>query len=162
MKFMAILEATWHLQGHFIRFVGNRTMSREPTAVLFLSIKTWQWIKASITTNGQKIIAHYDLGWKCRRRVGDFSPPKRQTCQHVGAMLPTQHRPCWRHCTVSAHQTSCRCRVSNMVCVVSAHNGGAGNKMTTTTTAAAAEIQQSNRHGRGEGIVMVTTMATTT
>ncbi len=44
-------------------------------------------------------------------------------------------------------------------CDVSAHKGGAGNEMTTTTTAAAAEIQQSNRQGRGEGIVMATTMA---
>jgi hypothetical protein len=51
------------------------------------------------------------LGWKCRRRVGDFFPPKRQTCRHVGAMSPTRHRPCWRHCTVSACRTSCWCCV---------------------------------------------------
>jgi hypothetical protein len=43
---------------------------------------------------------------------------------------------------------------------MSAHNGGAGNEMTTMATAAAVEIQQSNRHGGGEGIVTATTMAT--
>ena len=47
-------------------------------------------------------------------------------------------------------------------CDVSAHNSGAGKEMMMTTTVAAAEIQQSNRHGRGEGIVMAMTMATTT
>jgi hypothetical protein len=51
------------------------------------------------------------LCWKCRHHVGDFFPPKQQTCRHVGAMSPTRHRPCRQHCTVSACRTSCRCRV---------------------------------------------------
>jgi hypothetical protein len=51
------------------------------------------------------------LGWQCRRHVGNFFPPKRQTCRHVGAMLPTRHRPCRQHCTVSAPQMPCQCRV---------------------------------------------------
>ena len=56
------------------------------------------------------------LGWKCRRRVRDFFPPKRQTCRHVGAVSPTRHRPCWQHCTVSARWTPCRCRVGMTIC----------------------------------------------
>jgi hypothetical protein len=54
---------------------------------------------------------HSCLAGNVGRCVGDFSPPKRETCRYVGAMLPTRHRPCRRHCTVSAHRTSCRCRV---------------------------------------------------
>ena len=56
------------------------------------------------------------LGWKCRRRVGDFFLPKRQTCRHVGAVSPTRHRPCRRHCLVSARQTLCLCRVGMTIC----------------------------------------------
>jgi hypothetical protein len=60
MKFMAISTATRHLQGRFIGFIGDRTPAREPTAVLFPSIKTWQWVKATVATDGPSIIAHYD------------------------------------------------------------------------------------------------------
>jgi hypothetical protein len=60
MKFLAILDATRHLQGHFIGFIGDRTSSREPTAVLFPTIKTWQWIKATVATDGPTLIDHYD------------------------------------------------------------------------------------------------------
>ena len=60
MKFMAISEATRHLQGRFIGFIGDRTVSREPTAVLFPTVKTWQWIKATVATEGPTLIAYYD------------------------------------------------------------------------------------------------------
>jgi hypothetical protein len=84
---------------------------------------------------------HADMSAQCRRHdidhVGDIAP-----CRLVGRRVGV----------VSA-------RVN---CDVSAHNGGGGNEMTTTTTAAAAETRQSNRHGRGEGMVTATAMATTT
>ena len=59
IKFMAISTATRHLQGRFIGFIGDRTYSREPTAVLFLSNKTWQWVKVTVATDGPALIAHY-------------------------------------------------------------------------------------------------------
>jgi hypothetical protein len=37
MKFMAITEATKHLQGRLIGFIGDRTVSHKPTPVLFPS-----------------------------------------------------------------------------------------------------------------------------
>jgi hypothetical protein len=84
---------------------------------------------------------HADMSAQCRRHdidhVGDIAP-----CRLVGRRVGV----------VSA-------RVN---CDVSAHKGGGGNEMTTTTTAAAAETRQSNRHGRGEGMVTATAMATTT
>ncbi len=57
---MAISEATQHLQGRFIGFIGDRTVSREPTAVLFPTVKTWQWVKATVATEGPLLIAYYD------------------------------------------------------------------------------------------------------
>jgi hypothetical protein len=60
MKFMAISDATWHLQGRLIGFIRDRTVSREPTAVLFPTVKMWQWVKVTVATNGPTLIAHYD------------------------------------------------------------------------------------------------------
>ena len=60
LKFMAISPATRHLQGRFIGFIGDRTRAREPTAVLFPSVKTWQWVKAMVATDGPSLIAYYD------------------------------------------------------------------------------------------------------
>jgi hypothetical protein len=60
MKFMAISEATGHLQGRFVGFIGDRTASREPTTVLFPTVKTWQWIKATVATDSPTLIEHYD------------------------------------------------------------------------------------------------------
>jgi len=86
---------------------------------------------------------HADMSAQCRRHdidhVGNIAP-----CRLIGRRVGV----------VSA-------RVN---CDVSAHNGGGGNEMTTTTTttAAAAETRQSNRNGRGEGMVTATAMATTT
>ncbi len=60
MKFMAILEATQHLQGRFIGFIGDRTPMREPMAVLFPAQKTWQWVKATVANHGPSLLEHYD------------------------------------------------------------------------------------------------------
>jgi hypothetical protein len=42
LKFVAIRDATQHLQGGFIGFVGDWTLSREPTPILLPLLKTWQ------------------------------------------------------------------------------------------------------------------------
>jgi hypothetical protein len=79
---------------------------------------------------------------------GIFSP---QNDRHANMSAPCrQHGTDIAPCRLAGRRVDV---VSARVnCDVSAHNGGAGNKMMTTTEAAA-EIQQSNRHGRGEGIV---------
>ena len=43
IKFMTITEATKHLQGRLIGFIGDRMVSRELTPVFFPSLKIWQW-----------------------------------------------------------------------------------------------------------------------
>jgi hypothetical protein len=61
MKFMAITEATKHLQGRLIGFIGDRTVSCEPTPVLFLSKKTWEWVTETISTEGPDLLDHYAM-----------------------------------------------------------------------------------------------------
>jgi hypothetical protein len=60
MKFMAISEATQHLQGKFIGFIGDRTPTREPMAVLFPAQMMWQWVKATVANHGPSLLEHYD------------------------------------------------------------------------------------------------------
>ena len=60
MKFAAISSATSHLQGRVIGFVGDRTATREPSPILFPTIKTWQWVKETVHTDGPALIKHYD------------------------------------------------------------------------------------------------------
>ncbi len=60
MKFAAISAATSHLQGCVIGFVGDRTATREPSPILFPTIKTWQWVKKTVYTDGPALIKHYD------------------------------------------------------------------------------------------------------
>jgi hypothetical protein len=65
MKFMAISEATQHLQGRFIVFIKDCTPSQEPTPVLFLSQKRWQWVTVTVATHGPSLLGYYkdDPSW---------------------------------------------------------------------------------------------------
>jgi hypothetical protein len=67
MKFMAITEATKHLLGRLIGFIGDRMVLRKPTPVLFPSKKTWEWVTETISTEGPDLLDHYttDASW-CR------------------------------------------------------------------------------------------------
>ena len=60
LKFVAITKATQQLQGQIIGFVGDRTLAKEPTPVLFPQQKAWEWIKVNVATDGPAIIAHYE------------------------------------------------------------------------------------------------------
>ncbi len=57
---MAFNEATQHLQGRFIGFIGDRTLMRIPTPILLLTQKTWQWAKEMVATDGPAMIACYE------------------------------------------------------------------------------------------------------
>jgi len=60
LKFAAISAATQHLLGRIIGFVGDRTTTREPTPILLPQLKTWQWVKESVFTDGPALIKHYE------------------------------------------------------------------------------------------------------
>ncbi len=59
MKVMAISEALQHLQGQFIGFVGDRTVTREPTPILLPLLKTWQWVKEEVCMTGPDLLESY-------------------------------------------------------------------------------------------------------
>jgi hypothetical protein len=98
MKFMTISKATWHLQGHFVGFIGDKTASREPTAVLFPTVKTWQWIKATVATNGPTLIEHYD---KDPSRWGTLWTPDADCKTSEG------HVPCLLHIPMILFELIC-------------------------------------------------------
>jgi hypothetical protein len=66
MKCMAITKATKHLQGRLIGYIGDCTVSREQTPVLFPSQKTWQWVTENILTVEPELLDHYstDALWR--------------------------------------------------------------------------------------------------
>ena len=60
MKFAAINAATQHLQGRIIGFVGDRTVTREPTPILLPQQKTWQWVKEAVFPDGEVMVQHFE------------------------------------------------------------------------------------------------------
>jgi hypothetical protein len=57
---MALNEAMQHLQGRFIGFIVDCTLTQNPTPILFPTQKTWQWVKEMVATDGPAMIAFYD------------------------------------------------------------------------------------------------------
>jgi hypothetical protein len=65
-KFMALNKATQHLQGRYIRFIGDRMLTRNPTPILLPTQKIWQWVKEMVAMDGPAMIAFYeeDVAWQ--------------------------------------------------------------------------------------------------
>ena len=59
MKFFAISDATQHLQGRYIGFIGDRTTTKDPTAIVLPQQKTWTWESKVVTTDAASLAAHY-------------------------------------------------------------------------------------------------------
>jgi hypothetical protein len=90
MKFMAISEATQHLQGRFIGFIGDQTPTREPTVVLFPAQKTWQWVRATVTNHGPSLLEHYNTD---PSRCGSLWTPAADCQKGEGNVLRLLHIP---------------------------------------------------------------------
>ncbi len=69
MKFMAISKATQHLQGRLIGFVGDRTITQEPTSILLPLLKTWQWVKEEVCMMGPDLLEYYQEGASLRGKL---------------------------------------------------------------------------------------------
>jgi hypothetical protein len=65
-KFMALNKAMQHLQGHFIGFIGDCMLTRNPMPILLPTQKTWQWVKEMAAMDGPAMIAFYeeDVLWQ--------------------------------------------------------------------------------------------------
>ncbi len=57
---MALNEAMQHLQGCFIGFIWDCTLTRNPTPIFLPTQKTWQWVKERVAMDGPAIIAFYE------------------------------------------------------------------------------------------------------
>jgi hypothetical protein len=60
MKFVAISEATQNLQGRYIGFVGDRTISKDPILIVLPQQKTWSWEAKTVSTNAGAMHAYYE------------------------------------------------------------------------------------------------------
>jgi len=59
MKFVAISDATQHLQGRYVGFVGDRTSTKDPTPVVLPQQSMWKWEKNTASTDAAALEAHY-------------------------------------------------------------------------------------------------------
>jgi hypothetical protein len=59
MKFVAISEATQHLQGRFVGFVGDRMATKDPPPIVLPQQKTWKWELKTKSSDGMALEAYY-------------------------------------------------------------------------------------------------------
>ncbi len=59
MKFVAISDATQHLQGKFVAFVGDCLSRKDPTPIVLPPQKTWSWETRTVSTNTVALAAYY-------------------------------------------------------------------------------------------------------
>ncbi len=59
LKFVAISEATQHLQGRYVGFVGDRTATKDPTPVVLPQLSTWKWETKTTSSDAEALEAHY-------------------------------------------------------------------------------------------------------
>jgi hypothetical protein len=59
IKFVAINKETQHLQGCFIGFVGDCSITKNPTPILLSQQKTWHWETYTISTNSRAMETFY-------------------------------------------------------------------------------------------------------
>ncbi len=60
-KFVAISEATQHLQGRYVGLVGDRTATKDPTPVILPSQNTWKWETKNTSLDAVALEAHYTV-----------------------------------------------------------------------------------------------------
>jgi hypothetical protein len=60
MKFVAISEATQHLQGRFMGFVGYRTPTKDPISIVLPQQKTWSWETKTVSADAEAMASYYD------------------------------------------------------------------------------------------------------
>ena len=69
MKFVAISDATQHLQGKFVAFVGDRLARKDPTPIVLPPQKTWSWETRTVLTNAVALAAYYEEDPSCRGKL---------------------------------------------------------------------------------------------
>jgi hypothetical protein len=65
MKFVAISDATQHLQGRFVGFVGDRSAIKDPISIVLPQQTTWCWETKMVLSNAVALATHYDEDPSC-------------------------------------------------------------------------------------------------
>jgi hypothetical protein len=68
-KFVAISEATQHLQGRYVGFIGDRTATKDPTPVVLPQQSTWKWDTKTTSSDAAALEAHYAADPTRRRKL---------------------------------------------------------------------------------------------
>ncbi len=84
MKFVAMCDATQHLQGKFVAFVGDRSARKGPTPIVLPPQKTWSWETRMVSTNAVALAAYYEEDPSHREKLwtpdqatsGEWTPVK--------------------------------------------------------------------------------------
>ena len=69
MKFVAITDATQQLEGRIIGFMGDCTLTKEPTPILMPPRKAWDWVKVKVATDGPAMSIMANLTKSANRYV---------------------------------------------------------------------------------------------
>ncbi len=59
IKFVAVSEATQHLKGRFVGFVGDCTATKDPTAIVLPQQKTWRWETKTVSSDAAMLATYY-------------------------------------------------------------------------------------------------------
>ncbi len=76
MKFVAISDATQHLQGKFVAFVRDCSARKDPTPIVLPPQKTWSWETRTVSTNAVALAAYYEEDPSRRGKSGEWTPVK--------------------------------------------------------------------------------------
>ena len=86
MKFVMISEATQHLQGRYVGFVGDRTATKDPTPVFLLQQSTWKWDTKTTSSDAVALEAHYTADPTRRGKL--WAPDPADSDEWTAVMVP--------------------------------------------------------------------------
>ena len=86
MKFVAISEATQHLQGRYVGFVGDRTATKDPTPVVLPQQSTWKWDTKTTSSDAAALEAHYAADPTRRGKL--WAPDQADSAKWTAIMAP--------------------------------------------------------------------------
>jgi hypothetical protein len=86
MKFVAISEATQHLQGRYVCFVGECTATNDPTPVVLPQQSTWKWDTKTTSSDAAVLEAHYAADPTRRGKL--WAPDQADSDEWTAIMAP--------------------------------------------------------------------------
>jgi hypothetical protein len=86
MKLVTISEATQHLQGRYVGFVGDHTATKDPTPVVLPQQSTWKWDTKTTSSDVVALEAHYTADPTRRGKL--WAPDQADSHEWTAIMAP--------------------------------------------------------------------------